>query len=162
MTRTRIHWTLQEYMDFSGFASTLSTLIKTHLRPLTAFDPLWRNISVPFSRVRQTKRSIVKAMLRGVNEHLSIRFHIYCLIWMKYGLIDLHMIFLSIYEFHERWQTEGHMLFMGLNEITFTHILWNRMLIRRLGMPWYRLCVMWWIVQFGILLMLTSKQNRFM
>jgi hypothetical protein len=78
---------------------------------------------------------------------------------MKYGIIDLDIIFLSIYEFHEHWHTEGHNFLMGLNEITFTHVLGNHKLSRMLGMSWYRLHMMGWIVLFAILLTLASKQN---
>jgi hypothetical protein len=56
---------------------------------------------------------------------------------MKFGITDLHIICLSICDFHEHWHTEGHTFVTGLNEITFTHVLRNHMLSRMLGMPLY-------------------------
>jgi len=43
--RRCMHWTWQEYMVFSGFASTLPTASKTPLRPLTALWTLLQGVA---------------------------------------------------------------------------------------------------------------------
>jgi hypothetical protein len=39
---------------------------------------------------------------------VTLMFHIYYLIWLKFGARDLKIMLLSIYEFHENMHREGH------------------------------------------------------
>jgi hypothetical protein len=46
----------------------------------------------------------------------------FCPIWMKFGVTGLHIMLLSIGEFHENRRREGRSLVMGVNEITFRRV----------------------------------------
>jgi hypothetical protein len=61
-----------------------------------------------------------RTLFRGVNDFLFTLLYIYCPVWMKFGVMDLHAILLSISEFHENWRI-GY-TFMGINEIPFTRV----------------------------------------
>jgi len=49
-------------------------------------------------------------------------FHIYYTFWMKFGTRDLKIMSLSICEFCENLQREGHAFHACINDITFTHM----------------------------------------
>jgi len=59
-------------------------------------------------------------LFRSVNDFLFTLLYIYCPIWMKFGVTDLHAMLLSISEFHENWRTGC--TFMDINEIPFTRV----------------------------------------
>jgi hypothetical protein len=54
-------------------------------------------------------------------------FHIYCPIFMGFGMRDLHVTLLSTCEFSENWHRKGRTFLMGVNEVTFSGVSWARM-----------------------------------
>ena len=54
-------------------------------------------------------------------------FYIYYPICMGFGIRDLHATLLRTCEFSEKWHRKGTAFLMGVNEITFTGVLWARM-----------------------------------
>lgn len=41
------------------------------------------------------------------------------------NIIDLHVMLLIIYEFFEKWHREDHTFLIGIEEITFTYVMWD-------------------------------------
>jgi hypothetical protein len=54
-----------------------------------------------------------------VNEFISVGFHIYCQIWVKFSP---HIVLLNMYEFRENQLVESCLFLVGLNEITCTPV----------------------------------------
>ena len=57
----------------------------------------------------------------GINDFLFTLLYFCCPFWMKFGVMGLHTMLLSISEFHENWRT--CCTFMGINEIPFMRVL---------------------------------------
>jgi len=61
-------------------------------------------------------------LLRDVNFFYTCTFHIYYIFWVKFGTRDLKLMSLSISEFCENLQREGHAFCVRVNDITFTYL----------------------------------------
>jgi hypothetical protein len=59
-------------------------------------------------------------LFRGVNDFLFTLLYIYCPVWVKFGVMDLHAMLLGISEFCENWRPGC--TFMAINEIPFTRV----------------------------------------
>jgi len=73
--------------------------------------------------------SAVKAINVGASMNLYsyLPCHIYCPIYVKSGIIHLHVMLLGIFDSRENRRKEGGAFLMGANDIVFTDVPSNRM-----------------------------------
>jgi len=55
-------------------------------------------------------------------------FHVYCSIWVKFGIRYVKIMLLRICDVFLKPAKESHTVIVIINEITYTRVLWNRML----------------------------------
>ena len=51
--------------------------------------------------------------------------------YITFGVRYMHMLMLNLCELCENWCLEGHTVFLGVNDITFMHVLCNTEILKQ-------------------------------